>query len=58
MLHTLKKNKEKSYPNSPSGMPGVQTLMPVMLNHVNDGKLSLRAIDEFCMRKSSKNFWN
>ena len=22
-------------------MPGVQTLMPVMLNHVNDGKLSL-----------------
>jgi dihydroorotase len=22
-------------------MPGVQTLLPVMLNHVNDGKLSL-----------------
>ena len=37
----LKINKEKEYPNSPSGMPGVQTLMPVMLNHVNDGKLSL-----------------
>ena len=37
----LKENKEKIYPNSPSGMPGVQTLMPVMLNHVNDGKLSL-----------------
>ena len=29
----LKANKEKEYPNSPSGMPGVQTLMPVMLNH-------------------------
>ena len=28
----LKVNKEKEYPNSPSGMPGVQTLMPVMLN--------------------------
>ena len=27
----LKVNKEKEYPNSPSGMPGVQTLMPVML---------------------------
>ena len=40
----LKKNKEKSYPNSPSGMPGVQTLMPVMLNHVNDGKLSLEQL--------------
>jgi dihydroorotase len=37
----LKVNKEKEYPNSPSGMPGVQTLLPVMLNHVNDGKLSL-----------------
>ena len=40
----LKKNKEKSYPNSPSGMPGVQTLMPVMLNHINDGKLSLQQL--------------
>ena len=37
----LKVNKEKDYPNSPSGMPGVQTLMPVMLNHVNEGRLSL-----------------
>jgi dihydroorotase len=37
----LKVNKEKTYPNSPSGMPGVQTLIPVMLNHVNDGKLTL-----------------
>ena len=37
-------NKEKDYPNSPSGMPGVQTLMPVMLNHVNNGKLSLNQL--------------
>jgi dihydroorotase len=40
----LKENKEKSYPNSPSGMPGVQTLMPVMLNHVNNRKLSLEQL--------------
>ena len=40
----LKANKDKEYPNSPSGMPGVQTLMPVMLNHVNDGKLSLNQL--------------
>jgi dihydroorotase len=40
----LKKNKEKKYPNSPSGMPGVQTLMPVMLNHVNNKKLSLHQL--------------
>ncbi len=37
----LKVNKDKEYPSSPSGMPGVQTLMPVMLDHVNHGKLSL-----------------
>ncbi len=40
----LKVNKDKEYPNSPSGMPGVQTLMPVMLNHVNDGKLTLNQL--------------
>ena len=37
----LRENKDKEYPNTPSGMPGVQTLLPVMLNHVNEGKLSL-----------------
>ena len=40
----LKINKEKEYPKSPSGMPGVQTLLPVMLNHVNNGKLSLKQL--------------
>jgi dihydroorotase len=38
--HTLEE-KSKPYPNSPSGMPGVQTLVPVMLDHVNKGRLSL-----------------
>ena len=33
--------KAQSYPASPSGMPGVQTLVPVMLDHVNKGRLSL-----------------
>jgi len=40
----LKKNKDKEYPSSPSGMPGVQTLLPVMLNHVNEGKLKLEQL--------------
>jgi dihydroorotase len=40
----LKANKDKEYPNSPSGMPGVQTIFPVMLNHVNDGKLTLQQL--------------
>jgi dihydroorotase len=38
--HTAEE-KAKPYPASPSGMPGVQTLVPVMLDHVNAGKLSL-----------------
>ncbi len=38
--HTLEE-KAKPWPQSPSGMPGVQTLVPVMLTHVNAGKLSL-----------------
>ena len=33
--------KEKPYPSSPSGMTGVQTLVPIMLDHVNAGRLSL-----------------
>ena len=37
----LKVNKEKEYPDTPSGMPGVQTIVPVMLDHVNSGKLKL-----------------
>jgi len=40
----LKENKDKEYPNSPSGMPGVQTILPVMINHVNNGKLSLNQL--------------
>ena len=38
--HTLEE-KSKPYPASPSGMPGVQTLVPLMLTHVADGRLSL-----------------
>lgn len=39
--HTLEE-KSKPYPASPSGMTGVQTLVPLMLDHVNAGKLSLQ----------------
>jgi len=40
----LKKNKDKEYPNSPSGMPGVQTIFPVMIDHVNNKKLTLEQL--------------
>ncbi len=46
--HTLEE-KAKPYPDSPSGMPGVQTLVPVMLNHVHEGRLTLeRFVDLVC----------
>ncbi|MFN3314426.1 MAG: dihydroorotase [Hyphomonas sp.] len=43
--HTLEE-KARPYPASPSGMPGVQTLVPLMLSHVNAGKLSLQRFVE------------
>ncbi|MFY9629195.1 MAG: dihydroorotase [Methylocystis sp.] len=43
--HTLEE-KAKPYPESPSGMTGVQTLVPIMLDHVNAGRMSLmRLVD-------------
>jgi dihydroorotase len=43
--HT-REEKAKTYPNSPSGMPGVQTLLPLMLDHVAKGRMTLeRLID-------------
>jgi len=38
--HTVAE-KERSYPQSPSGMPGVQTMLPVLLDHVAAGRLPL-----------------
>ena len=46
--HT-REEKDQPYPKSPSGMPGVQTLVPLMLNHVAEGRLSLqRFVDLVC----------
>lgn len=39
--HTLEE-KAAPYPQSPSGMTGVQTLVPIMLDHVNSGRLTLQ----------------
>jgi dihydroorotase len=38
--HTLEE-KARPYPASPSGMPGVQTMVAVMLTHVAEGRLTL-----------------
>lgn len=39
--HT-REEKKQPYPQSPSGLPGVQTLVPVMLDHVAHGRLTLQ----------------
>ena len=39
--HTIEE-KSKTYPASPSGMPGVQTLVPLRLHHVANGRLTLQ----------------
>ncbi len=46
--HTLEE-KARPYPDSPSGLPGVQTLLPLMLDHVHAGRLGLlRLVDLLC----------
>ncbi len=52
----LKVNKDKEYPNSPSGMPGVQTILPVMLNHVNEGRLTLNQLINYVCENPIKIF--
>jgi dihydroorotase len=43
--HT-REEKDKIYPDTPSGMPGVQTLATILLDHVSKGNLTLeRFID-------------
>jgi len=41
--HT-REEKDHAYPASHSGMTGVQTLVPIMLDHVNAGRLSLHRL--------------
>jgi len=46
--HTLEE-KAKPYPDSPAGMTGVQTTVPLLLDHVNAGRLTLaRFVDLMC----------
>ncbi|KQU53100.1 dihydroorotase [Sphingomonas sp. Leaf339] len=43
--HTVEE-KAKAYPDSPSGMPGVQTLLPLLLTHVAAGRMTLQRLIE------------
>lgn len=53
--HTLEE-KAKPYPNSPSGVPGVQTLVPLMLDQVHKGQLSLIKFAELVTENPRKVF--
>jgi len=41
--HTLAE-KQKPYPACPSGLTGVQTMVPLMLDHVHHGRLTLERL--------------
>lgn len=43
--HT-REEKDRPYPASPSGVPGVQTMVALMLNHIHEGRLSLEKFVE------------
>ena len=51
-----KEDKKKKYPKSPSGMPGVQTILPIMLNHINNKKLSLEQLMKLMCENPCKIF--
>ena len=51
--HTIEE-KKNLWPNSPSGMPGVQTTLSVMLNHVNNKKLTLQKLIELLSENPCK----
>ncbi|MGA0608140.1 dihydroorotase [Phenylobacterium sp. VNQ135] len=53
--HT-KEEKARPYPASPSGMPGVQTLLPVMLTHVAEGRLSLERLVDLTSHGANRVF--
>ena len=45
----IARDEERPWPDAAAGLTGVQTLVPVMLNHVNAGRLSLpRMVDLMC----------
>jgi len=48
--HTIEE-KQIEYPNSPSGMPGTQTMLPLMLNEVSKNKIKLsKLVSLLCTR--------
>lgn len=53
--HTVDE-KQAAYPASPSGMPGVQTLLPLLLNHAAEGRLSLERLVDLTSHGAARVF--
>ncbi|MBI4150207.1 dihydroorotase [Candidatus Woesearchaeota archaeon] len=53
--HTIAE-KQKDYWNAPSGVPGVETMLPLLLNEVNNGNLSLTKVVELTSINPAKIF--
>ncbi len=53
----LLEEKNKPYPDSPSGIPSIENSLPLMLNEVNKGNFCLSAIVEK-MSKNPAKVWN
>lgn len=53
--HTLEE-KNLPYPQSPSGVPGIETNLPLLLNAYNNGKISLEKIVEITRLNAQKIF--
>ena len=53
--HTLQE-KQKPYPESPAGMPGTQTLLPLMLDHINKGRLDLKLLVKLLAHNPAQRF--
>ncbi|MBT4761439.1 MAG: dihydroorotase [Bdellovibrionaceae bacterium] len=52
----LKEEKDRKYPKTPSGMPGVQTIIPIMLDHINKGGFSLERLVQMMSSFPAKRF--
>lgn len=48
--------KSRPYPDTPAGMTGVQTIVPVMLDHVSAGRLSLERLVDLMAAGPARTF--
>ena len=53
--HNLEE-KNKDYVNAPSGFPGFETCLPLLLNEVNKGNLTLELLEKITSKNASKIF--